>query len=95
MARSGGVESAQRRSCANPLEEAPAEPALDALDDAGERGLGHGQPVGGQGDGARLGDGEEARDVALLVEHCAVPYGNGAAGRMSCSLAFGATAPVI
>ena len=68
----GGAEHGEAHPGRRALEEPGAELAFEPCDDAGERGLGDREAVGGQSDGPRLGDAEEADEIGSVLEHCAV-----------------------
>ena len=69
----GGGERGKAHPTGHALEQPGAELTFQSGDDADERGLRHGKPVGRHTDPAGLGDREESDEIAACVDHCAVP----------------------
>ena len=68
-----GAEPGRAKACGNALEQAAAELPLQAGDDAAQRRLGDGEPVGGGDDPLRVRDGKEPDQVAASFEHVSAP----------------------
>ena len=64
----GGAERGQAHPGREALEEPALELVLEARDDAGKRGLGHGHPACCHGDPPRLGDGKKPDQIASFLE---------------------------
>lgn len=58
----------ERHGARGPAEQRHGEPRLELGDEAAHRGLGDAQPFGGAPEAQLLGDGDEDREVAQLVE---------------------------